>query len=148
MRYLPTQMQHCCTVLLVPEWCRFTQFSILRILLEMKGGVNPKYTFVETCFPSLILSFPPLPARETQEKKGEFRVTNGSRCRHRRVSPAPPPHFVFAPSTTTSTTTTLPSPPPTLPLAAVCGRKRPEWAKPSGSHLELGWTSQISVFFV
>lgn len=37
---------------------------------SVKKKQNPtKYTFVETCFPSLILSFPSLPARETREKK-------------------------------------------------------------------------------
>lgn len=36
---------------------------------------------------------------------------------------------------------------PSPPLAAVW-EERHEWTKPSGSHLESGWPSQISVFFV
>lgn len=94
---------------------------------------NTESTFFESL--SLILSFSLLPVREAREKKPSS-VWLTAPGAGGAILAALPPHFVYP-----------------LPLLSpfrwlLCGRKGSEWAKPSGSHLELGWTSPISAFFV
>lgn len=107
---------------------------------KTKNKKTTKYIFVETVFPSLINSFSPLPVREAREKRqssvwltapGAGAAVATLQLRRHTLSL----HCPLLP----------PSPPPCRWLLR--GRRGSEWAKPSGSHLKLGWTSPISALF-